>query len=99
MRIDLRDVNGYQHTIDTKDTELIAKWFTSWMPEMMQSAVMHYPWQIQVWPSDETESAYVKGPYMSEFVNSERMFVLADVFRQAAESMQRTERRNSSGNG
>jgi hypothetical protein len=95
MRIELQDANGYNHTIDSENAELLGKWLADWMPIIMDSTQrFHYPWRISVWPMSETEGAYIKH-HPPGFVNSERMRVLATDFEKAAVMMEKVERRTS----
>lgn len=98
MRIELRTPNSMVIACDTQDMELLGKWFASWVPEMVKSAQNRIPWQIQLWPMDETEYAYFQNQdrqqlMRPQFVNSNAMRELVKAFEDAADVMERVENR------
>ncbi len=98
MRLILSDVNMEQHTIDTPDMELAAKWLASWLPTIAQStATYHVDWRIQIWPSTDSEQSWIKeplerrnmSPHMQTFINGNNCRQLALAFTEIAEAMDR----------
>jgi hypothetical protein len=101
MRITLKDINGTNHDIDTPDMELAAKWLASWLPTIAESMNHHYPWQIQIWPSTDSEQSWIKdsmerrkmSSYMNIFINGDNMRLLAVALTEVAQAMDRHQNR------
>lgn len=86
MRIDLRDINGMNWSIDSTNTKLIAEWIEDMIPYIAATtAEYHIPWQIQIWPRDEKERMHLKSvlknpPQIPEIMDVEGLDRLIGAF-------------------
>jgi hypothetical protein len=87
------EISNYAETwsIDTRDPRVAAGWLKSLLREMISVNISAPPWQIRVYPRDDTERSYIGNPG-NLFLDADGMDVLADVF---AESAQKIRRRNN----
>lgn len=98
MRVILKDINGQDHSIETADMALASVWIQSWLPTIMDSMRQtHYPWQIMIWPTTDSEDSWIKqpmerrqmSPHMAIFINEESCRKLSDVFAEMADAFHR----------
>jgi hypothetical protein len=86
MRIELRDINGYNYMISSTKGDVIAAWLQEYIPAIEQaSREYRIPWQIFIWPKDNHEAAALKSSYeRALMLDGPGLHELAALFEEAS---------------
>lgn len=101
MRVSLYDLYNTMHTIDSSDLEIISKWLGAWTPIILADSPNHFRWQIEVWPSNDTEQHWIQdilakkeiNPYSRHFLDARKVRHLAEAFNELADGIEKRDRR------